>query len=159
MAENMNIPTGTVRPCLDDRAVVYDLLRAHTMAVSQRLAEARHKNVQRAEVVAADQRAAAFLASTLNGMNPAYEAAKTRTPESIEAHLRGHLADALKLYEVKPEEVADRAVFFQFAMYVLTNQIHELINDLSSHPETIEKEGPVKLERLLTKWVNYMSED
>lgn len=159
MAENMNIPTGTVRPCLDDRAVVYDLLRAHTMAVSQRLAEAQHKNVARAEVVAADQRAAAYLASTLNGMNPAYEAAKTLTPEAIDSHLRVHLADSLKLYEVKPEEVADRAVFFQFAMYVLTNQIHELINELSAHPETIEKDGPVKLEQLLTKWVNFMSED
>ena len=82
------IPEGVRLPNLDDPLVIKDLLRAHAMAVSKRLAEAVHKNVRREEVVQADQRAAAFLATTLLGQNPAYAKAAVNTPERIEKLLR-----------------------------------------------------------------------
>ena len=43
------IPEGVRLPNLDDPLVIKDLLRAHAMAVSKRLAEAVHKNVRREE--------------------------------------------------------------------------------------------------------------
>ena len=89
------IPEGVSLPNLDDPLVIKDLLRAHAMAVSKRLAEAVHKNVRREEVVQADQRAAAFLATTLLGQNPAYAKASVNTPERIEKLLRAEFTEAL----------------------------------------------------------------
>ena len=98
------IPEGVRLPNLDDPLVIKDLLRAHAMAVSKRLAEAVHKNVRREEVVQADQRAAAFLATTLLGQNPAYAKAAVNTPERIEKLLR---ADFTEVYEAKGSQALD----------------------------------------------------
>lgn len=154
MTEEIQKPEGTVLPCIDDRAVIQDLLRAHAMAVSQRLAEASHKNVARDEVVMADRRAAAFIASTLRGLNPAYAKAERFTPEVIEANLRSALSDDLKLYEIPEAEVADSQTFMQAAMFIFTNRIHELINELTANPDTIAADGPKKLGDLLAAWTS-----
>jgi len=111
------IPEGVSLPNLDDPLVIKDLLRAHAMAVSKRLAEAVHKNVRREEVVQADQRAAAFLATTLLGQNPAYAKASVNTPERIEKLLRAEFTEALKGFGIKEEEAADPAVFMQIVMF------------------------------------------
>lgn len=155
MTDEMNkAPEGVVLPTLDDRAVIEDLLRAHAMAVAQRLAEANHKNVPLSEVVQADQRAAAFIAGTLLGKNPSYQPAQVNTPAAIEKNLRAVLADHLKLYEIKDEEIQDPTVFMQAAMFIFTNKIHELINELKANPDSIQEEGPVKLNALISDWTN-----
>ena len=140
------IPEGVRLPNLDDPLVIKDLLRAHAMAVSKRLAEAVHKNVRREEVVQADQRAAAFLATTLLGQNPAYAKAAVNTPERIE-----------KLF--RAEEAADPAVFMQLVMFLFTNQVHELINELQKNPDEIEAKGPQALDALLESWVKKLTKE
>lgn len=152
MTDKTTPPQGTVRPCLDDPMVIRDLLRAHAMAVSQRLAEASHKNVPRDEVIMADRRASAFIASTLLGLNPAYEKAQVNTPKKIETNLRKVLIDDLKQYEIDEKEVKEASVFVQFSMFVFTNHIHELINDLKKNPENIEAEGAQRLAALIDCW-------
>ena len=144
------IPEGVRLPNLDDPLVIKDLLRAHAMAVSKRLAEAVHKNVRREEVVQADQRAAAFLATTLLGQNPAYAKAAVNTPERIEKLLRAEFTE---------EEAADPAVFMQLVMFLFTNQVHELINELQKNPDEIEAKGPQALDALLESWVKKLTKE
>ena len=153
MTEKANSPEGVLRPSLDDPLVIKDLLLAHAMATSRRLAEASHKNVRKEEVIEADKRAAAFLASTLYGNNPAYEPARKNTKEQIEKNLRGSIADLLKLYEIDSKELKDPLPLFQVAMFAYTNQIHELINELQKNPETIEAVGQQKLQALIADWL------
>lgn len=157
--EKSTAPAGVVLPNLDDPEVIKDLLRAHAMAVSKRLAEAVHKNVSREEVVTADRRAAAFLAATLSGNNPAYEKAQVNTPASIEARLRKALSGLMEKWGIQAGEVKDSLVFLQVAMFAFTNELHELINELQKQPEKIESEGPVLLDRLLEKWTKMITKD
>ena len=153
------IPEGVRLPNLDDPLVIKDLLRAHAMAVSKRLAEAVHKNVRREEVVQADQRAAAFLATTLLGQNPAYAKAAVNTPERIEKLLRAEFTEALKGFGIKEEEAADPAVFMQLVMFLFTNQVHELINELQKNPDEIEAKGSQALDALLESWVKKLTKE
>lgn len=153
------VPEGVSLPNLDDPLVIKDLLRAHAMAVSKRLAEAVHKNVRREEVVEADQRASAFLATTLLGNNPAYAKAFVNTPEKIEKRLRGEFSETLKGFGIKDEEAADSAVFMQLVMFLFTNQIHELINELQKNPDEIEAKGPQALDALLESWVKKLTKE
>lgn len=153
------VPYGVSRPDLDDPRVIKDLLRAHAMAVSKRLAEAVHKNVRREEVVQADQRAAAFLATTLLGKNPAYAPAQVNTPERIESLLRKELSKTLESFNIKPEETTDPVTFMQLAMFLFTNQVHELINELQKKPDEIETAGPKALESLLESWVKKITKE
>ncbi len=148
---------GVDLPNLDDKAVIEDLLRAHAMAVSRRLAEAAHRNVLKDEVILADRRAAAFLASTLMGENPAYAKAKVNTAEAISQRLRVAMNNYLALYEIKTEEVQDKVALFQFAMFAYTNEVHELINFLKADPDLIEKNGPTKLSELIAKWTSFIA--
>ena len=149
------IPEGVRLPNLDDPLVIKDLLRAHAMAVSKRLAEAVHKNVRREEVV----QAAAFLATTLLGQNPAYAKAAVNTPERIEKLLRAEFTEALKGFGIKEEEAADPAVFMQLVMFLFTNQVHELINELQKNPDEIEAKGPQALDALLESWVKKLTKE
>lgn len=152
-------PEGVVLPELDDPLVVKDLLRAHSIALSKRLAEAQHKNVRREEVIQADMKAAAFLAATLCGKNPAYSQALQNTPEKIINRLRAAFPDLLVKYGISEEEAKDPTVFMQIMMYTFTNQVHELINELQSHPDQIERDGPKKLEALLEQWTSKITKD
>lgn len=153
------VPEGVELPNPDDPLVIKDLLRAHAMAVSKRLAEAAHKNVRREEVVMADQRAAAFLAATLLGNNPAYKKAEINTPERIEKLLRSELKEILEKFGIKPEETADPREFMQLAMFIFTNEVHELINELQKDPASIEQKGPQALEALLESWVKKLTKE
>lgn len=152
-------PEGVELPDLDDPLVLKDLLRAHAMAVSKRLAEAARKNVRREEVIMADQRAAAFLAATLLGNNPAYKKARVNTAERIESLLRKELRETLNKYGIKPEEAADAREFMQLAMFIFTNEVHELINELQKDPKSIEQKGPQALEALLESWLRKLTKE
>ncbi|MFQ7009258.1 MAG: hypothetical protein ACLRRK_12380 [Parasutterella sp.] len=152
------IPEGVSLPNLDDPLVIKDLLRAHAMAVSKRLAEAVHKNVRREEVVQADQRAAAFLATTLLGQIRLCKGV-CNTPERIEKLLRAEFTEALKGFGIKEEEAADPAVFMQLVMFLFTNQVHELINELQKNPDDIEAKGPQALDALLESWVKKLTKE
>lgn len=89
-ADQMNaaIPEGADLPSLDDPQEVNYLLYSHALAAANRLSEAARKHVSRQEVIDADKKASAFLASALLGKNPAYAPAKVNTPETIERRLR-----------------------------------------------------------------------
>ena len=136
------IPEGVRLPNLDDPLVIKDLLRAHAMAVSKRLA-----------------RAAAFLATTLLGQNPAYAKAAVNTPERIEKLLRAEFTEALKGFGIKEKEAADPAVFMQLVMFLFTNQVHELINELQKNPDEIEAKGSQALDALLESWVKKLTKE
>lgn len=155
--DSQNVPEGVELPNLDDRSVIEDLLRAHAMAVSRRLAEAAHKNVPRNEVVQADQKAAAFLASTLMGNNPAYDRAVANTKETISRRLERAMKTYLALYEIESSEIDGDPALFQFAMFAYTNEIHELINELKKNPDLIETNGPVGLSKLINKWADFIA--
>lgn len=157
--QNAAPPEGVELPELDDPLVIKDLLRAHAMAVSKRLAEAAHKNVRKEEVIEADRRAAAFLAATLSGLNPAYRKAKVNTPEGIESRLRKALQSEIEKSGFSGEELKDSKAFMQLAMFVFTNRIHDLITWLTSNADAIETEGPKRLEALLEEWVGKITKD
>lgn len=70
----------------------------------------------------------------------------------IEANLRSALVDELKLNEIPEDEVKDSQIFMQVAMFIFTNRIHELINELTANPDTIAADGPKKLGDLLALW-------
>ncbi len=151
MAENEKIPA------LDDIEVIEELLRSHAMAVFHRLREAMQKHVRREEVIQADQRAAALLASTWEGKLPQFEKAELNTPEHIEESLRKALASEIEKSGFE-EELRERTNLLQFAAYQYTNEVHGIINQVLSNPEISVEEGKEKLDALIAKWIAYIED-
>ena len=99
------------------------------------------------------------MATTLLGQNPAYAKAAVNTPERIEKLLRAEFTEALKGFGIKEEEAADPAVFMQLVMFLFTNQVHELINELQKNPDEIEAKGSQALDALLETWVKKLTKE
>ncbi len=125
-------PEQASLPSLDDSKTLKALFQSQAHAIANRLSEAQRKNVARSEVVEIDKKAAALMASTLLGLNPAFEKPVVNTPEKFERNIRGGL--------------------FQIASYIFTNEVHQLINELSKDPDNIETNGAKALNDLLERW-------
>ena len=160
-ADQMNaaIPEGADLPSLDDPQEVNYLLYSHALAAANRLSEAARKHVSRQEVIDVDKKASAFLASALLGKNPAYAPAKVNTPETIERRLRSALSNRLSQVGLTEQDVVDSRDFMQVAMFMCTNEVHELIQEIEKNPDTIVEEGPIKLNALLGKWVQLITKE
>lgn len=65
----------------------------------------------------------------------------------------------MKGFGIKEEEAADPAVFMQLVMFLFTNQVHELINELQKNPDDIEAKGPQALDALLESWVKKLTKE
>ena len=156
---NSSVPDVSDLPNLDDPQEVNYLLYSHALAVANRLSEAARKHVSRQEVIDVDKKASAFLASALLGKNPAYAQAKVNTAETIERRLRAALSNRLSQVGLSEQDVADSRDFMQVAMFMFTNEVHELIQEIEKNPDTIAEEGPVKLKALLGKWVQLITKE
>lgn len=157
MTDKIDVPEGIEQPNLDEPETIRELLRAHAIAVSNRLAEAAHKNVALNEVIEADKKASAFLASTLMGKNPSYKKPKINTQEAIERHLRSSVDKELKQYNLGAADIKEATELFQASAFAFTNQIHELINELKKQPDSIEQKGITRLNALLDHWVQILT--
>ncbi len=145
-------PEQASLPSLDDSKTLKALFQSQANAIANRLSEAQRKNVARSEVVETDKKAAALMASTLLGLNPAFEKPVVNTPEKFERNIRSGLAEELKKTGFSEKDLEDRTALFQIASYIFTNEVHQLINELSKDPDNIETNGAKALNDLLERW-------
>lgn len=149
-------PTDIRLPVLDDSKTLRALLQSQAQATAARLSEAQQKNVARQEVIDTDKKAAAMLAATLMGKNPAFKAPVINTPEKFERNLRQALTAEFEKLGIKPEELNNSLDLFQVSSYIFTNEVHALIQQLSAEPEKIEENGPKALNDLLDRWCSIL---
>ena len=81
------------------------------------------------------------------------------TPETIERRLRSALSNRLSQVGLTEQDVVDSRDFMQVAMFMFTNEVHELIQEIEKNPDTIVEEGPIKLNALLGKWVQLITKE
>ncbi len=62
------------------------------------------------------------------------------------------MADELKKTGFSEKDLEDRTALFQIASYIFTNEVHQLINELSKDPDNIETNGAKALNDLLERW-------
>lgn len=149
-------PEQACLPSLDDSKTLKALFQSQAHAIACRLSEAQKKNVARDEVIEADKKAAALMASTLMGKNPAFEKPVVNTPEKFDRNIRYSLEKELKQTGFDAKDLEDRTALFQIASFIFTNEVHQLINELSKNPENIEVDGVTALNNLLDRWCSIL---
>lgn len=145
-------PEQAELPSLDDSKTLKALFQSQAHAIANRLSEAQRKNVARSEVVEADKKAAALMASTLMGLNPAFQKPLRNTPEKFERNIRSGLVEELKRTGFSEKDLEDRTALFQIASFIFTNEVHQLISELSKDPANVETKGITALNALLERW-------
>ena len=86
------------------------------------------------------------------GLNPAFQKPLRNTPEKFERNIRSGLVEELKRTGFSEKDLEDRTALFQIASFIFTNEVHQLISELSKDPANVETKGITALNDLLERW-------